>query len=129
VTVRDGYAGSRHLTDALHAWCGAHLLRDLKGLYDFEPGKQEWASRMAGLLIEARDAAATARLARQAALDPAILDDLLTRYRALAAAGLAANLYCRTVTAKDAHRVARRFLAFEDLILRFATHPRPGHLH
>jgi hypothetical protein len=78
---------------------------------------------MAGLLIEARDAAATARLARQAALDPAILDDLLTRYRALAAAGLAASLYCRTVTAEDAHRLAGRFLAFEDLILRFATPP------
>ena len=24
--VRDGYAGYTHLTDALHAWCGAHLL-------------------------------------------------------------------------------------------------------
>ena len=123
VIVRDGYAGYGHLTDALHAWCGAHLLRDLKGLYDFEPEKQEWASRMAGLLIEARDAAAAARLAGQAALDPAILDDLLTRYRALAAAGLAANLYRRTATAKDARRLARRFLAFEDLILRFATRP------
>ncbi len=123
IIVRDGYAGYGHLTDALHAWCGAHLLRDLKGLYGFEPDKQEWASRMAGLLIEARDAAAAARLAGQAALDLAILDDLLTRYRALAAAGLAANLYRRTATAEDARRLARRFLAFEDLILRFATRP------
>ena len=98
VIVRDGYAGYGHLTDALHAWCGAHLLRDLKGLYDFEPEKQEWASRMAGLLIGARDAAAAARLAGQAALAPAILDGLLTRYRDLATAGLAANLYRRTAT-------------------------------
>jgi len=126
VIVRDGYAGYGRLTDALHAWCGAHLLRDLKGLYDFESGKQEWASRMASLLIEARDAAAAARLAGQHALDPAILDDLLTRYRDLAAAGLAANLYRRTATAKDARRLARRFLTFEDLILRFATRPDPG---
>ena len=36
---------------------------------------------------------------------------------------LAANLYRRTATAKDARRIARRFLAFEDLILRFATRP------
>ena len=43
IIVRDGYAGYGHLTDALHAWCGAHLLRDLKGLYDFEPDKQDWA--------------------------------------------------------------------------------------
>ena len=37
--VRDGYAGYAHLTDALHAWCGAHLLRDLKGLYRLRPGR------------------------------------------------------------------------------------------
>jgi transposase len=123
VIVRDGYAGYGHLADALHAWCGVHLLRDLKGLYDFEPGKQDWASQMAGLLIEARDAASAARLAGQSALGTAVLDDLVTRYRELAAAGLAANLYRRTATAKDARRIARRFLGFEDLILRFATRP------
>jgi len=123
VIVRDGYAGYGHLTSALHAWCGVHLLRDLKGLYDFEPSQQEWASLMAALLTEARDAAAAARLAGQSVLDAAILDDLVGRYRALATAGLAANLYRRTATAKDARRLARRFLAFEDMILRFATRP------
>jgi transposase len=123
VIVRDGYVGYGHLTDALHAWCGAHLLRDLKDLYDFEPGKQEWASQMACLLIEARDAASAARQAGQSSLDTVILEDLINRYRALAAAGLAANLYRRTATAKDARRTARRFLGFEDLILRFATRP------
>jgi transposase len=123
VIVRDGYAGYGHLTDALHAWCGVHLLRDLKGLYDFEPAQQDWASQMACLLIEARDAAAAARQAGQPALDTAVLDSLVTRYRELATAGLAGNLYRRTATAKDARRLARRFLGFEDLILRFATRP------
>jgi hypothetical protein len=78
---------------------------------------------MASLLIEARDAASAARLAGQSALGPAVLDDLGTRYRELAAAGLAGSLYRRTETAKDARRIARRFLSFEDLILRFATRP------
>jgi transposase len=78
---------------------------------------------MVGLLIEARAAAAAARLVGQSALEPAVLEDLLTRYRALTAAGLAANLYRRTATAKDARRLARRFRTFEDLILRFATRP------
>jgi len=124
VIVRDGYhAGYGHLTAALHAWCGAHLLRDLKDLYDFEPGKQDWASRMAGLLIEARDAARDARQAGTTALGPGVLNDLVTRYRALATSGLAANAYRRTPTAKDARRIARRFLNFEDMILRFATRP------
>jgi transposase len=123
VIVRDGYAGYGHLADALHAWCGVHLLRDLKGLYDFEPSQQQWASQMAALLIEARDAAAAARLAGQSVLDAPILDGIVSRYRALAAAGLAANLYRRTATAKDARRLARRFRTFEDMILRFATRP------
>jgi transposase len=35
--VRDGYAGYDHLGDALHAWCGAPGLRDLAGLYRFDP--------------------------------------------------------------------------------------------
>ena len=78
---------------------------------------------MAALLIEARDTAGAARLAGQSVLDTAVLDDLVTRYRAVAAAGLAASLYRRTATAKDARRLARRFLGFEDLILRFATRP------
>jgi transposase len=48
---------------------------------------------------------------------------LLSRYRALATGGLAANVYRRTATAEDARRIARRFLNFEDTIPRFATRP------
>ena len=123
IIVRDGYSGYAHLTDALHAWCGAHLLRDLKDLCDFEEGTQDWARDMAALLVEARDAARDARRAGETALDPQVLADLTGRYRELAAAGLAANLYRRTATAGDARRIARRFLSFEDMILRFATRP------
>ena len=123
IIVRDGYSGYAHLTDALHAWCGAHLLRDLKDLYSFEEGTQDWARDMAALLVEARDAARDARRAGETALDPQVLADLTGRYQELAAAGLAANLYRRTATAGDARRIARRFLSFEDMILRFATRP------
>ena len=45
IIVRDGYAGYGHLADALHAWCAAHLLRDLKGLYDFEPASRTGIAR------------------------------------------------------------------------------------
>jgi transposase len=78
---------------------------------------------MAALLIEARDAARDARQAGKTALDAGVLENLVTRYRALATSGLAANTYRRTSTAKDARRIARRFLNFEDMILRFATRP------
>ena len=78
---------------------------------------------MATLLIEARDTAREARRDDRAALEPAVLQDLVTRYRTLATSGLAANCDRRTTTAKDARRIARRFLNFEDMILRFATRP------
>ena len=42
--VRDGYKGYEHLTDALHAWCGAHGLRDLAGLYRFDPAARSGPS-------------------------------------------------------------------------------------
>lgn len=124
ILVRDGYHGGYgHLTDALHAWCGAHLLRDLKDLYEFEPGNQDWAARMAGLLVEARDAARDARAEGRKSLDQDVLGDLVDRYRAIATSGLAVNVYRQTATAKDARRVARRFLRHEDMILRFITRP------
>jgi transposase len=39
VLVRDGYAGYAHLP-AIHAWCGAHLLRDLRSINDADPDGQ-----------------------------------------------------------------------------------------
>jgi transposase len=123
ILVRDGYFGYTHLTGALHAWCAAHLLRDLKGLHDAEPDAQEWAAKMACLLLYARDAAAAARAAGQDRLSPAILDDLVTRYRAAAGGGLWANLTRHTATARSARAIARRFQRYEDLILRFTTRP------
>ena len=124
IIVRDGYHGGYgHLTDALHAWCGAHLLRDLKDLYEFEPREQDWAAQMAALLLDARDAARDARAEGKKVLDPDVLGGLADRYRATATSGLAANVYRRTATAKDARRVARRFLKHEDMILRFITRP------
>jgi transposase len=123
VIVRDGYAGYTHLTDAAHAWCAAHLLRDLKDLYEFEPARQAWAHQVAALLIHARDQATAAREAGKTSLDPAVLDGLVGTYRQLAADGLARNLRRRSATAADARRIARRLVTYEDMILRFVTRP------
>jgi transposase len=123
VLVRDGYAGYAHLTHALHAWCGAHLLRDLKDLYEFEPAKQPWARAMADLLLDAKTTAAAARAQGKTELDQAALACLVGRYRTLAARGLADNQQRRTATAADARRLARRFGDHQDSILRFITHP------
>jgi transposase len=123
ILVRDGYHGYAHLTDAAHAWCAAHLLRDLKGLHDAGPDTGQWAAKIACLLLWARDAAAAARAAGQAALGPAVLDQLVTRYRQAAAEGLRGSRFRHGATARDAGRLARRLLRYEDMILRFATRP------
>jgi hypothetical protein len=113
IIVRDGYARYHHLTGALHAWCGQHLLRDLKDIYDFEPAQQAWASGMAALLVRANQAAGQAGAAGATCLGEDALASLLASYRALAAEGLDANQHRRTRAARDALRVARRFRDYE----------------
>jgi transposase len=119
--VRDGYKGYEHLTDALHAWCGAHGLRDLAGLYRFDPDGQVWARSMADLLIDANAKATAARGAGQASLSDGDLARIRSWYRGAVAKGLADNQGRRTQIAEDGLRLARRFRDHEDMILRFAT--------
>jgi transposase len=119
--VRDGYKGYQHLTDALHAWCGAHGLRDLAGLYRFDPEGQLWARSMADLLIDANAAATAARAAGQASLTGEQLARIRSWYRGAVAKGLADNTGKTSQIAADGRTLARRFRDHEDMILRFAT--------
>src|SRR6266568_5052178 len=106
--VRDGYAGYEHLTDALHAWCGARGLRDLAGLHRFDPAGQVWARAMADPLTDANAAASAARAAGRARLDDTQLAGFRARYRGAVARGLADNQGKRTQIGKDGRRLARR---------------------
>jgi transposase len=119
--VRDGYAGYHHLVDALHAWCGAHNLRDLEDVYRWDPAGQDWAVRMADVLVKANKAATAARAAGKPALDDADLDRIRVFYRSAALQGLLDNQHRRTAAAKRARTLARRFHDNEQVILRFAT--------
>jgi len=119
--VRDGYAGYNHLSGAVHAWCGAHGLRDLKGLYELDPEGQVWARSMADLLIWANKQATAARAAGQASLTDAQLGQIRSWYRGAVAKGISANQHHRSQTAKHGLRLARRSRGHQDMILRFAT--------
>jgi transposase len=124
ILVRDGYGGYSHLTTALHAWCGAHLLRDLAAVYDTEPRLQQWAADMGLLLLDARDAAAAARTAGKDRLDPEILAGLTARYHAITATGRALNRYRHnSANGRAARSLSRRFELYEDMILCFAARP------
>jgi transposase len=119
--VRDGYAGYHHLVDALHAWCGAHNLCDLEDVYRWDPAGQDWAVRMADVLVKANAAATAARHAGKPALDEADLERIRVLYRSAALQGLLDNQHRRSAAAKRARTLARRFRDNEQVILRFAT--------
>ncbi|CDR01136.1 predicted protein [Streptomyces iranensis] len=53
--------GHEHLTGAVHAWCGAQLLRDLRSISEADPTGQLRALAMANTLLEAHHAARMAR--------------------------------------------------------------------
>jgi len=121
VLVRDGYVGYEHLTGALHAWCGAHLLRDLRSISDADPDGQLWALAMANTLLQAHQAARVAREAGAEALDAVTLSKIRNHYHGALARGRDDNRDARSQLAADARTLIRRFKRFEDMILRFAT--------
>jgi transposase len=119
VLVRDGYAGYVHLTGALHAWCGAHLLRDLKAVHDADPGGQLGALALGDALHLMLNDTHTARTAGAESLDPDVLAHHLACYHG-AIAQIREDNAART---GDLHRraltLANRFEQHQGMILRF----------
>jgi transposase len=120
VLVRDGYAGYEHL-QAVHAWCGAHILRDLRSISDADPDGQLWAQAMATTLLDANHAAHQARGRGADRLDEATLNQIRNHYLGALARGDTDNRGEHTTLAGKARTLIRRFRRFEDMILRFAT--------
>ena len=120
VLVRDGYAGYEHLK-AVHAWCGAHLLRDLRSISDADPDGQLWALAMATTLTDANRAAHQARDHGTDRLDQTTLRKIRNRYLGALARGDTDNQGEHTTLADKARTLITRFRRYEDMILRFAT--------
>lgn len=120
VLVRDGYAGYEHLP-AVHAWCMAHLIRDLRSVSDADPERQLWAIAMADTLTTANNAARQARSQDRDRLDPDTLATLLNHYLGALTKGHTDNLGHKGELADKARTLIRRFQRYQDMILRFAT--------
>jgi transposase len=120
VLVRDGYAGYEHLK-AVHAWCGAHILRDLRSISDADPDGQLWALAMATTLLDANRAAHEARDRGNDRLDEASLKKIRNHYLGALARGDTENQGEDTKLADKARTLIARFRRYEDMILRFAT--------
>jgi transposase len=120
ILVRDGYAGYAHLP-AVHAWCAAHLLRDLRQVCDADPDGQLWAAAMATTLTEAHHAATEARDQGQDRIDEATLSQIRNHYLGALALGATTNHDDPSPLAHKARTLIIRFRRFEDMILRFTV--------
>jgi transposase len=121
VLVRDGYADYTHLDHVLHAWCGAHLLRDLRGVHEADPEGQLWARAMADTLVEANRLAHAARHAGGEVLTAEELRTIHRLYTGALARSRQDNRNKNTEPARHAATLARRFEEHHEVILRFTT--------
>ena len=77
--VHDGWAPYQVMADAVHAQCGAHLIRHLHAIAE-TPAFAGWANDMVELLLDAKTAADTALAAGYHDLDADTADRIETRY-------------------------------------------------
>jgi transposase len=119
IIVRDGYAGYQHFVDAVHAWCGAHSLRDLKGLHDADPQGQPGAKAMATTLIMALRETKAARDAGATALTEEQLSFLRSCYAGAIKQMREDNHPAKTPLHERGLSLAHRFDTHRDMILRF----------
>ncbi len=121
VLVRDGYAGYTHLDHVLHAWCGAHLLRDLRGIHEADLQGQLWARAMADTLLEANRLASAARDTGREELTADELRTIHRLYTGALARSRQDNRNKNTELARHARTLAKRFEEHREVILRFTT--------
>ena len=125
VLVHDGWVPYRHYDQVTHALCNAHHLRELDAVA--ENDAQGWAKDMAGLLADTWQIVLAAKAEGRSALAHDDLGRIRGKYRAIIAAGHAANpppvptgLRGRPKRSKAGNLVLRLDLYAQD-VLRFAT--------
>ena len=70
--------------------CNAHILREIKGIVDND-SSQEWAAKIASLLIRGKEEKERAIEAGKEALDDSVYEGYLAEFRQLAEEGIAQN--------------------------------------
>jgi len=129
VVVHDHWRAYYALENVLHAFCNAHLLRELQAVCEFD--KEPWAEALRATLLDANEAVQNAKAQGASALPPETVKAFEDRYWAAVREGLALH---RSLPAFDpskspkkrkkqrpAHNLLIRFKAFKDATLRFLT--------
>lgn len=113
----DAYLGY----DCAHAFCNAHLLRELTFLWE-EQG-QSWAQQMIELLLASKQTVETVRQAGQSTLTQAQLDRGLERYQQIVEAGYAQNPV-EPLPLEPKRRGRRKQSKARNLLDRFRAHSK-----
>jgi transposase len=87
VVVHDHFVSYQALENVEHAFCNAHILRELAAVIELDG--EPWAEALRQTLIDANDAVREAKQAGLAALDPVRIAVFETRYWSAVAEGLA----------------------------------------
>ena len=129
VVVHDHWRAYYALENVDHAFCNAHLLRELQAVCQLD--EEPWADALRATLLNANEAVRTAKAQGAAALAPETIKAFEDRYWAAVREGLALH---RSLPAFDpsmnpkkrkkqrpAHNLLIRFKTFKEATLRFLT--------
>ncbi len=129
VVVHDHFKPYNGLVEVIHAFCNAHILRELEGLIEFE--KEPWAELMRAMLREANEAVRAARDAGKRALPTEQVEAFVERYWAAVRMGLAYHRELPALETKSktrgrrkqrpGHNLLDRLKKFKTETLRFLT--------
>ena len=127
VVVHDHWRAYYALENVLHAFCNAHLLRELQAVCELD--KEPWAEALRATLLDANAAVQAAKAQGASALPPETIKAFEDRYWAAVREGLALH---RSLPAFDpsmnpkkrkkqrpAHNLLIRFKTFKEATLRF----------
>ena len=129
VVVHDHWRAYLSLETVDHAFCNAHLLRELQAVCELD--KEPWAEVLRATLLDANEAVRNAKAQGTLALAPETIKGFEDRYWAAVREGLALH---RSLPAFDpsmnpkkrkkqrpAHNLLIRFKTFKEATLRFLT--------
>jgi transposase len=129
VVVHDHWRAYYSLENVDHAFCNAHLLRELQAVCEID--REPWAEALRATLLDANEAVQRAKAEGASALPPETVKAFEDRYWAAVRQGLALH---RSLPAFDpssnpkkrkkqrpAHNLLIRFKTFKEATLRFLT--------
>src|SRR5580692_2768548 len=129
VVVHDHFLPYRGMDTVDHAFCNAHILRELQALIEFD--KEPWAEQMRDMLLDANAAVNKAREAGASALPPETVAAFVERYWAAVRLGLAFHRQLpkyetpakarRRPKHRPGHDLLDRLKTFKTETLRFLT--------